>query len=138
MLDDPRSLRGMFVVKVRPEPVTVKSAIESCTITIKEKQAAAWSQLFQLQFIATFLFLGFAPIGDVLRKEWGPQVLFPFASVYGGTLLFVQNRAIVWKRPWCGRPFLRKGGRGFAAPYRSRCGSCGLRHGATGEDIGHD
>ena len=88
-----------------------------------------WKDLYFLQFATVILFLGFVPIGTLVMKKWGYITVFPFASIYGGVLLFVQDRAINWKCPRCSKPFLRKNGNGIALPYRSHCGSCGLRNG---------
>lgn len=89
-----------------------------------------WKKLHQLQWTTVILFVGFVPVGSILISRWGYNVLFPFAAIYGGVLLFFQDRAINWKCPRCRKPFLRKHGNGNALPWRRKCGNCGLKHGA--------
>lgn len=94
------------------------------------RRPPAWKELYELQIVTMMLLLGFVPtVGTAI--EWlGSSALLPVASLYGGVLLFVQRRAIDWKCPRCRRAFLRTKGNGFALPFRSHCGNCGLRRGA--------
>jgi hypothetical protein len=89
-----------------------------------------WRQLHRCQWIVLGLFVGFVPVGSILIAGWGYTALFPFAAIYGGVLLFCQDRAINWKCPRCHKPFLRKHGNGYAMPWRKHCGNCGLKHGS--------
>jgi len=94
-----------------------------------------WKQLHRLQIIPILLFLGFVPVENLVIKEWGQNTLFPFAAIFGGVFLFFQHKAINWKCPRYTQPFLRRNGKGFALPFRRSCGSCGLRHGASTNQI---
>lgn len=76
------------------------------------------------------MFLFFIPAGTFCEIQFGSSMLLPFAAVYGGVMLFLQDRAINWSCPACGKPFLRKKGTGLALLFRARCGNCGLQHGA--------
>lgn len=99
------------------------------------RSTSPWKQLRLLQVTTVLFFVAFAPVGKLVITEWGDNLLFPFAAIFGGTLLFFQDRTINWKCPRCNKPFLRKNGRGFALPFRRFCGSCGLRHGASTKEI---
>ena len=90
-----------------------------------------WRRLHRFQLLTIGLFVGFVPVGSGLIALWGYNTLFPFCAVYGGVLLFFQDRAINWKCPRCQKPFLRKSGNGNAAPWRKHCGTCGLKHGSV-------
>jgi len=99
------------------------------------RPSSPWKQLHQFQLTTILFFLVFVPIGKLVIAEWGYNALLPFAAIFGGALLFLQDRAINWRCPRCSKPFLRKNGKDFALPFRRFCGSCGLRHGASTKEI---
>jgi len=109
---------------------------ESTMYTLRViRPSSPWRELHRLQGITAMLLLMFAPIGWMATHTWGEAVLFPFAAVVGGLLLFFEDRAINWKCPRCAQPFLRNKGKGFALPFRRACGNCGLRNGASDREI---
>jgi ribosomal protein S27AE len=89
----------------------------------------SWKELYELQTITFALFVFFLPTVGLAVQLFGSSALIPAASLYGGVLLFVQRKAIDWKCPHCGKPFLRSHGNGFALPFRNHCGACGTRRG---------
>lgn len=95
------------------------------------RRSPAWTTLHRLQLTLALLFFCFVPVGSAVLHQWGSSMLFPFAAVYGGLVLFVQHQILHWKCPRCQKPFLRRNGSGWATLFRRQCGSCGLRHGAT-------
>ncbi|AEU38251.1 hypothetical protein AciX8_3968 [Granulicella mallensis MP5ACTX8] len=93
--------------------------------------ASFFNSLDALEGTAAGMFFGFIPIVGMVIKYWGDGWLIPVASVYGGFFLLIHGKSVHWKCPRCSKCFLRKNGRGFAFPFRSRCGSCSLtREGA--------
>lgn len=102
-------------------------------ILLDPKRRGAWSGLLQLQLAFAALLAGFLPLGSLVVGAFGPSLLFPFAAVYGGTVLFVQHRMMNWECPNCHKPFLRRKGTGVARLHRSRCGHCGFRPGTLSQ-----
>jgi predicted RNA-binding Zn-ribbon protein involved in translation (DUF1610 family) len=96
-------------------------------IVLHPKRSGSPGGLLQLQLAFFLLLAGFLPLGSLVVATFGPSLLFPFAAVYGGTVLFVQHRMMNWACPNCHRPFLRRGGTGLALLHRSRCGHCGYQ-----------
>jgi hypothetical protein len=94
-------------------------------IFVNSNRPDRWKPLLRLQLAFAMLFVAFLPIGALVLKKLGDSAMLPFAAIYGGVVLFVQNCMISWKCPHCHKPFLRKNGTEFASLYRSRCGACG-------------
>lgn len=99
-------------------------------LTIYTNRPPAWKTLYGLEAANILLFAGFLPAVAAIVRVYGSSALLPAASVYAGIVLFVQRRAIDWKCPRCGKAFLRAPGNGFAVPFRTACGSCGLKRGS--------